>query len=271
MTRTLADRLTLRLEVIPGNRVEERVALAARSGFDGIAFPGRLRKRFGEETLASLGDLALPIKTVSLGFEGSLCSPEEAERQRCRDSLRELFDFTAALGAGSVNLPPVLIQDNPTRFPAGPEAESEQDRLLIDQLGDLGDAAQQRGLELLIEPVNRFETDYLVTVEHAARICEAVGHPAIGLTPDFFHMQLEELDTAAALRRSARWIRHVHVAENTRVEPGPGQLDFGPGFRALREAGYDGLIEVECRRLSGPAESVLPRSSEYLRRLWAEA
>lgn len=268
MQQALENRLTLRLEVIPGPSVVDRVALAARCGFDGIAFPGRLRERFGEEVLRDLDRLALPVRSVSLGFEGSLCSPDPDSRRRCRESLVDLFDFTAAIGARSVNLPPVLTLDNPVRFPAG--SDDEQDRLLIDQLPALGDEAAERGIELLIEPVNRFETEYLVTVGQAARICDAVDHPAIGLTPDFFHMQMEELDTAAALKGAAKWIRHVHVAENTRVEPGPGQLDFGPGFRALRESGYEGLVEVECRTLTGPAEEVLPKSADYLRRIWAQ-
>ena len=265
----LAKRLTIRLEVVPGSTVVQRVELAARCRFDGVAFPGRLKDRFGQETLASLSDLALPVKTVSLGFHGSLCSPSEPVRQRCRDSLLSLFDFCAALRAVSVNMPPILNADNLERFPA--DAIDQQDKLLIEQLPALGDEAAQRGIELLIEPVNRFETDYLRTLRHAVRICESVNHPAIGLTPDFFHMQLEELDTAASLREAAKWIRHVHVAENTRVEPGPGQLDLQPGFRALREAGYQGLVEVECRSLSGPAEVVLPKSAAYLRKEWAEA
>ena len=181
----------------------------------------------------------------------------------------ELFDFTAALGAISVNMPPVLIMDNPERFPA--KAVAEQDRLLIEQLPALGEEAAKRELELLIEPVNSFETDYLTTVGHAARICEQVDHPAIGLTPDFYHMQMEELDIQAALRDAARGIRHLHTAENTRVEPGPGEMTFRPGFRAMKEAGYTGLVEIECRTLSGPAGEVLPLSSAYLRREWAES
>ena len=166
----------------------QRVDLAARCGFDGIAFPGRLKDRFGQETLESLSDLALPVKTVSLGFHGSLCSPSKPVRQRCRDSLLSLFDFCAALGAGSVNMPPVLNADNLERFPA--DAIDQQDRLLTEQLPALGDEAARRGIELLIEPVNRFETDYVKTLWHAARICESVNHPAIGLTPDFFHISI---------------------------------------------------------------------------------
>jgi sugar phosphate isomerase/epimerase len=84
-------------------------------------------------------------------------------------------------------------------------------------------------------------------------------------------MQIEELDIGESIAQSGRWIRHVHVAENTRVEPGPGSMDFIPGFKALKELGYGGIIELECRTLSGPAEEVLPRSAGYIRRLWREA
>lgn len=266
---SLKGRLTIRLEVLPGDSVAGRVELAARCGFDGIAFPGRFRERFGPETLAQLPDLALPVRTVSLGFEGSLCSPLETQRELCRKSLVNLFDFTAELGAGSVNMPPVLIPDNRDRYSA--EEVKVQDQLLAEQLPALGDEAARRGIELLIEPVNRFETDYLTSIEHAAEICETVNHPAIGLTPDFYHMQLEELDSVAAFKAAGKWIRHIHVAENTRVEPGPGQLNFRPGFQALKEMNYKGLIEVECRTLSGPAEEVLPKSSAYLRKEWEEA
>jgi len=265
----LDGRLTIRLEVLPGVSVRDRIELAARCGFNGIAFPGRFRDRFEKETLEVLAELPIPIKTVSLGFESSLCSPIVSQRQRCRDSLLELFDFTASLGAQSVNMPPVLIDDNPERFPA--DAIDDQNELLIEQLPLLGDAAAERNINLLIEPVNRSETDYLRTVVHAAQICEAVNHSAIGLTPDFYHMQFEESDVSDSLRQAGKWIFHLHTAENTRVEPGPGELNFRPGFHVLKKIGYQGLVEVECRRLSGPAEETLPKSAAYLRQEWAEA
>lgn len=266
---SLDGRLSIRLEVLPGDSVKQRVELAARCGFNGIAFPGRFRKEFGEESIVLKDQLALPIETVSLGFEGSLCSPDPNSRELCFRSLIELFDFTAALGAKSVNMPPILKQDGVARFPA--DAVETQDQLLIDQLPLLGDEAEKRGLQLLIEPVNKSESDYLNTVIHAAEICEKVNHPAIGLTPDFFHMQKEEVDIPASLIRAGAAIRHIHTAEHNRVEPGPGTLDFKPGFKALKAMNYTGLVEVECRSLSGEAEIVLPQSVAYLREEWANA
>ena len=135
----------------------------------------------------------------------------------------------------------------------------------------VGDQAQKRGLIFLLEPVNRYESEYLNTVPHAAKLCKTLNHDHIGLTCDFFHMQIEELSIPQSLSGAGRWIKHVHVAENTRVEPGPGSLNFTPGFQTLKEMKYGGFIELECRKLSGPPEKVLPKSVEYFRRLWKRA
>ena len=186
-----------------------------------------------------------------------------------------LFDLCAELRVGLFNFPPCLNQDNTERITrAGGHASVEDrlDALLLRQLPALGDAARARNLLLLIEPVNRYESDYLNSIEHAARLCRTLGHPAIGFTADFFHMQLEELQPAEALRRAGDpWLRHVHLAENTRVEPGPGSLVLKPGFRALKEIGYRGWLELECRRLSGVPAEVLPGSVRYVKEQWRRA
>lgn len=286
--------MSIRLELLPGHRPADQLQAAHRFGFDGIALPGRFLDQWLSPLRACRTDSPLPFAGISLGFQGSLLSPSELVRRECRESLLRLLDLAAEFAAGWINMPPCLSRDNPERIAeAGGFASVGErlDALLLEQLPALGDAARERGVQLLLEPVNRYESDYLNSIEHAARLCRRLNHPALGCTADFFHMQLEELHTAEALRAAGRAsfrspgksvgpgakppgcpaIRHVHVAENTRVEPGPGSLDFRPGFRALKETGYTGWIELECRRLSGRAEKVLPRSAAYLRRTWAEA
>lgn len=286
--------ISCRLELLPGRRVIDQLHAARHFGFDGVALPGRFLGHWLQPLRDCRADSPLPFAGLSLGFTGSLLSPHSAARRGCHESLLRLLDLAAELAAGWINMPPCLIQDNPGRITeAGGFASLDErlDALLLEQLPALGDAARERGVQLLLEPVNRYESDYLNTIEHAARLCGELNHPAIGCTADFFHMQLEELHPADALRaaggapclspgeagdlarrRECRpSIRHVHVAENTRVEPGPGSLDLRPGFCALKELGYTGWIEIECRRLSGRPEEVLPRSAAYLRRLWREA
>jgi len=267
-------KISCRLEVLPGERVIDKLTSAKVFGFDAVSLPGRFLDSYLDELRDCLGDSPLPLASMSLGFSGSLLSPHENIRKRCRDSFMKLFDICAELGVGCVNAPPVLIQDNPDRITeAGTygSVTEAQDALLLEQLPALGDQAQKRGLLFLLEPVNQYESEYLNTVPHAAKLCETLDHDYIGITCDFFHMQIEELSIPQSLSRAGKWIKHVHVAENTRVEPGPGSLNFTPGFQTLKEIRYNRIIELEPRKLSGPAEKVLPKSVEYLRRLWKQA
>lgn len=271
--------LSCRLEMLPGDRVRDQLQAAHRFGFDGITLPGRFRDRWLTQLRDCFKDRPLPMVSISLGFENSLLSPNESERQICRDSLLRSFDLCAEFGATLFNLPPCLIQDNPVRIRDAASFSSVRERLdslLLEQLPALGDEARQRGVELLIEPVNHYESDYLNSIQHAVDLCQKLNHPAIGFTADFFHMQIEELRMGDAIggtgpAANGGKLRHVHVAENTRVEPGPGSLDFKPGFRALKAIGYQGWIEVECRQLSGTAAEVLPKSVDYLMGTWKDA
>ena len=265
-------KLSCRLEVLPGRNVLEQITNAHRFGFEGIGLPGRFLDRYLEGLLASLNDLPIPLMSLSLGFEGSLLHPEAAERRRCQDSLVRLMDTCVQLGVQCLNVPPVLIQDNPVRLTdkgSFASLDARLDDLLEAELFVLANEARVRDLTVLIEPVNRFESDYLNSIEHGARVCRAVAQDAIGMTIDTFHMQLEELDSEAAIITAGSEVRHVHVAENTRVEPGVGALDLAAVFRGLQTIGYDEWIEVECRSLSGDAEKVLPSSVRYLQSVWA--
>ena len=266
--------ISCRLEMLPGERVDGQIEAAQRFGFDGIALPGRFLERWIQPLRDCFQDSPLPMVSLSLGFKHSLISPHDSERRECQDSLMRLLDICAEFKVRHLNMPPCLIQDNPERIrDKGRYAsiEARLDDLLLKQLPALGNAAEERNVQLLIEPVNQYESEYLNSIVHAARLCGKLNHPAIGCTADFFHMQLEELHADAAIHQALSWIRHVHVAENTRVEPGPGSLDFTPGFRELKQNDYRGWMEVECRRLSGPAGEVLPKSVEYLSSLWLNA
>ena len=262
------------MEVVPGDSVMEKFTNAKNYGFEGISLPGRFLHTYIDELKDYLKDLPLPIYTLSLGFVGSLVSSKAKVRQKCRDSIVKLFEICAEIGAKSLNMPPVLKGDIKHRITQGTETNSAsnlQDKLLLDCLPELCDAAKDHDVVILLEPVNRYESDYMNTVGHAAAICNTLQHNSLGVTCDFFHMQLEELKIKDALLAAGKWAKHIHVAENIRCEPGPGSMDFISGFSALKEIGYAGIFEIECRNLSGDAKQVMPASAAYLRKLWASA
>jgi sugar phosphate isomerase/epimerase len=93
---------------------------------------------------------------------------------------------------------------------------------------------------------------------------------------DLFHMNIEEADMAQPVRDAGDLLGHVHIADNTRLEPGAGGMEMRPTFAALQEIGYGGYVSVECFSpggaiLSDACEVALPRSAAWMRARWAEA
>jgi sugar phosphate isomerase/epimerase len=89
--------------------------------------------------------------------------------------------------------------------------------------------------------------------------------PGVKLMGDFFHMHIEEEDLPAAFIGVKDVLAHIHLADNTRKQPGSGNIDFKSSFAALKKIKYTGYMAMECG-LTGPADKVLPESVKYLRR-----
>jgi sugar phosphate isomerase/epimerase len=117
--------------------------------------------------------------------------------------------------------------------------------------------------------LNRYEQHLLRRQADGVEIIERAGNPpGVALISDFFHMHIEETDTPAALRAAGRHVQHIHLADNTRLEPGTGDIDFVAGFRALRDIGFDGFMAFECGISGADAaarETALIQSLEYVR------
>jgi D-psicose/D-tagatose/L-ribulose 3-epimerase len=96
-----------------------------------------------------------------------------------------------------------------------------------------------------IEPLNRFETYFLNTVEDAAALCDQVDDERIGILIDTFHANIEEKSVGAALQRAGRHLKHLHTCENDRGIPGTGNVNWPEFFAAVRQLGYDGWLTIE--------------------------
>ena len=119
---------------------------------------------------------------------------------------------------------------------------------------------------VLIEPLNRYESRYLNTVNDSAAIVRDVRHPNAGLLLDVFHMSIEESNIPEAIVAAGGLARHVHLADNNRLLPGLGDIAWPTVFAALREIAFDGVLNLECST-SGDPEQTLPRAAHFLRDL----
>lgn len=132
--------------------------------------------------------------------------------------------------------------------------------------------AQQHGVMLVAEPLNRTECNIINTVPEAMDYVRAVNHPNFQCLVDSYHFWLEK-EPLAPLREAMPWIKHVHLADVVgRVAPGesPKPDDYRPFFGVLKDGGYQGMISVEAMGFSDIA-GVGPRVVRLLRRQWSEA
>ncbi len=115
----------------------------------------------------------------------------------------------------------------------------------VRSLQEVGTVASAEGVTLALEPLNRFETFMLNTVQDGVRLMNAVDQPSVGLLLDTFHMHIEEKSTSDAIRRAAMHIKHFHCSENDRGAVGSGQVDWTGTFQALADVQYSGWLVVE--------------------------
>ncbi|MEM6885531.1 MAG: sugar phosphate isomerase/epimerase family protein [Verrucomicrobiota bacterium] len=131
---------------------------------------------------------------------------------------------------------------------AGAHTGEEREMQLVQIAGALKPLcakAEAAGVVLAMEPLNRFETDCINTLEQATDLIERVASPALKIHIDTFHMHIEEEDSAAAIRQAAPHIAHVHASASHRGLLGKDQVDWNGVLGALQEIGYDGDIVIE--------------------------
>jgi D-psicose/D-tagatose/L-ribulose 3-epimerase len=121
----------------------------------------------------------------------------------------------------------------------------QQWKTVVKHLKALGKYAEKKGMRIAIEPLNRFETDFLNTVDATLALIHDVGSPAIGLHFDTFHMNIEEKDQAKAIRRAGKHLIHFHACGCDRGTPGSDHIDWAGISAALKRIKYDGDITIE--------------------------
>lgn len=178
---------------------------------------------------------------TALGADKSTISEDEATRQRGIDHLRGCVEIAAALGGKRIS--GGLHSANGTFVGRGRTPE-EWDRSVA-ALRAVAPDAEAADVTLTVEPVSRYSGYFLNTADDAIALIDEVGSSHVRIQLDTFHMNIEESDTPAAIRRVGSRLAHFHAVENNRGIPGTGQVPWRGVFAALDEVGYDGLIVFE--------------------------
>jgi D-psicose/D-tagatose/L-ribulose 3-epimerase len=126
-----------------------------------------------------------------------------------------------------------------------PDEYRRQWNTVVQHLKTLAKYAAQRHRQICLEPLNRFETDFINTCDQGLRMLKDVNSPALKLHLDTFHMNIEEKDQAAAIRKAGRRLGHFHACGSDRGTPGNDHIDWAPIAAALKSVGYKGDVVIE--------------------------
>lgn len=157
---------------------------------------------------------------------------------------KRLIDMAAALGSPYV-AGPMYAAVGRTRL-ADRDEKERQMRFAVENMKRLADYASGRGVKLAIEPLNRFETDFINTVEQGLYFLDKIGYDNVGFLLDTFHMNIEEKSIPDAIRSAMGKIFDFHACANDRGTPGEDHFEWEEIREALKDAGYEGPIVIEA-------------------------
>jgi D-psicose/D-tagatose/L-ribulose 3-epimerase len=215
----------------------------AGMGFDAVELP-----------LENAGDLTVPVVSdvlVETGLTpcvvGAMAPGRDLVDPSCvsdtQDYLRSCIDFAAGIGARTVCGPFYASTGRVWRMDADQRQAAYDD--LRTHLAPVVDHAVAQGVRLGIEPLNRYETSLVNTVDQALTALEPLLGEGLGLALDSYHLNIEERSSADAVRAAGQHLAHVQVCGSDRGAPGGDQTDWPALVSALDEVGYDGPLVIE--------------------------
>lgn len=225
-------------------------ARAARAGMDFVELlvpePGELDAAETKAAAAANGlDLVFAAR---VNLQRDLASDTPECRAVGLAYLESCVDTAAAFGAKIVGGPlygAPLVFAGRAPAPVGEDTRKRRVERVVDALKTASARAADNGVVLAVEPLNRFETDFANTTDHALAIVDAVGSNALGAMLDTFHMNMEDREIAAAIRKAGSRMVHFQANENHRGFLGDGHIDWPSVARALAAIGYGGPITLE--------------------------
>ncbi|MCX8107788.1 MAG: sugar phosphate isomerase/epimerase [Verrucomicrobiae bacterium] len=214
-------------------------------GFDTVEIPiedpSHIDPAFVKAALDKVG-LGCSSVCACLGPDRDLRGTPE-QQKTSMDYLKACVDHAVVLGAPRVVGP---VYSSVGRADAVPPAEYKQQwKTVVKNLKELCAYAHERGIEICMEPLNRFETDFINTVDQALKMIKDVGSPALKLHLDTFHMNIEEKCQAGAIKKAGRLLGHFHACGSDRGTPGNDHIDWDGIADALKKIKYDGDVVIE--------------------------
>ena len=244
----------------------EMLKVLSDLGFDGVELgirdPGaidisaieKLLQKYDFDLSAIGTGQAFVDEGISLSDDNETVRTSAVERLKKQVGIAKLFGCHVILG---------LIIGN-----IGSQYEEKARKLayIKDSLAELSEFASMNNVNIIIEPLNRYERDVFNTAEEVNGLIDDGTCPSLGLLLDTFHMNIEEADIFETIKSCASSVKHVHLADSNRLSPGKGHLNFKEIIGSLNDINYRGYLSFE-HAPSPSMEEAAAYSINYIKKL----
>lgn len=224
------------------DELDRAMALSAEIGYEVIEIPrfdpSKVNADWFRKRLDAHGlDVVI---TSALAWDADISSSDPAIAAKGETMLLDMISVSRDLDARLLG---GILFSALGKYPSGPTAKGREHA--IASLRKAADKAESLGLPMALELVNRYESNLINTTEQGLAVLNEVGSNHLGLHLDTYHMNIEEANTADAIRQAGDRLGYFHVGDSHRGYAGTGQIDFAPIFSALIDIGYQGMITFE--------------------------
>ena len=186
------------------------------------------------------------IKVYICGCFGATRDPGSENpdiRKEAIDYLKTCIDYAVITGSPYVSGP--MYATSGVASLKTPEEKEAQMKRIVDSLRIIGDYAENKGIKLAIEPLNRYETDVVNTVDEGLALIDRIGGGPFGFLLDMFHMSIEEKSFVKAIEKAGSRLYDFHACANDRGTPGEDHFDWESVAAALKRVDYKGPVVIE--------------------------
>jgi len=218
---------------------------AAENGFDAMEIHLRDPQMYHSDILNEACERSgMKISGIATGLSNavdglSLIDDDFKRRTAAISRLKSFIDL-----AGEINA--VVLVGRMKGHIMDFSKQDHYESLLADSMLRVGEHAERKGVGMMLEAINRYESNYCYTIDSIASLITRYDIPSTRILMDTFHMNIEEVDLCRAVEKNFSLLGYFHFADSNRLYPGGGHTDLKAIYQTLCNLGYKGYIGVEC-------------------------
>ena len=228
--------------VYSGEDYVTQVKRLNKFGYDGIELVGEPDWYNFNEVNKLNNDYNIKVNSICSIFtsERDLIHPEISMRKKAIEYCKQIADMGA-----EINSTTMIVAPSPVGKIESLKSHDEEMKYAVESIQKVGEYAQKVGINISIEPWNRYETYFINRLEQAEKILDQLDLKNAGIHGDTFHMSIEEVNIAEAYRNIGSKLNHCHIADSNRAAPGTGHTNFKPILQVLKDINFNNYITME--------------------------